>query len=249
MGAAEQIISLMPRHRVYLEGFGGTGAVFFKKRPAWMNVIIEKDGDTAAQLAAAMKAFEMSRAADGGRFLVRRADIFDYLSMALPVNPQVSPEPGAASPTSAGSGRNSSTAVGELAPDGSWQKILLDSLASSLEESSGSSGSWKQWASKSVPSSLVLWTWVPLTVERGYSLWPTPVAKTAQQGKCGESFEAKRRRGTKPGWNIVDVLGFMPHPEFLEWLMGFPIGWTEHPLSVTQLSLALHPSLEKPSCE
>jgi DNA adenine methylase len=80
MGAAEQIISMMPRHNVYLEGFGGTGAVFFKKRPAWLNVIIEKDGDTAAQLRVTMKASEMSRAADA-RFVVRHADAFDYLSL------------------------------------------------------------------------------------------------------------------------------------------------------------------------
>jgi site-specific DNA-adenine methylase len=43
MGAAEQIISMMPTHRMYLEGFGGTGAVMLKKRPAAINQIIEKD--------------------------------------------------------------------------------------------------------------------------------------------------------------------------------------------------------------
>lgn len=50
MGAAEQIVSMMPSHEIYVEGFGGTGAVLRKKRPAASNWIIEKNIDTAAQL-------------------------------------------------------------------------------------------------------------------------------------------------------------------------------------------------------
>jgi hypothetical protein len=49
------------------------------------------------------------------------------------------------------------------------------------------------------------------------------------------------------GWCVVDVTGFTSHPEFIEWLMGFPIGWTEHPLWATQLSLELPSSSVEPS--
>ena len=84
MGAAEQIISMMPPHRVYLEGFGGTGAVFFRKRPAAINVIIERDDWAAAQLRASVQAFDLSRpAAD---YVVIEGDVFDYAAglLAMP---------------------------------------------------------------------------------------------------------------------------------------------------------------------
>lgn len=154
------------------------------------------------------------------------------------VNPPVSPELAAVSPTSDGSGRNSSTPARELAQSGSWQRILLESLASSLEDSAGSSGKWKRWTSKSCPSSLVLMTWAPRTAAREYSLWPTPTASDATR-RAPETANGKLQRGAHTGWCVLDVVGFSPHPEFIEWLMGFPIGWTEHPLSVMQLSLEL----------
>lgn len=54
MGAAEQIISMMPPHRIYLEGFGGTGAVMLKKRKAELNIIVELDSCAAAVLRTTM---------------------------------------------------------------------------------------------------------------------------------------------------------------------------------------------------
>jgi len=149
----------------------------------------------------------------------------------------VLPELDAASSTIDGSGRNSSNVAGELAPAGSWQKTLLESLALSLV-SHGSCGKWKRWVTKRCPSSLGLMTWAPRTVDREYSLWPTPTVADAAR-RAPESANGKLLRGAHTGWCVLDVTGFSPHPEFIEWLMGFPIGWTEHPLSVMQLSLEL----------
>lgn len=69
-------------------------------------------------------------------------------------------------------------------------------------------------------------------------LWPTPTASDARR-RAPETKDGKLNRGARTGWCLLDVTGFSPHPEFIEWLMGYPIGWTEHPLSVTQLSLEL----------
>jgi site-specific DNA-adenine methylase len=83
MGAAEQIISMMPAHRVYLEGFGGTGAVLLRKRPAAVNVIIETDANAAAQLRVSVKACIAMAAANVN---IIEGDVFDYAAglLAMP---------------------------------------------------------------------------------------------------------------------------------------------------------------------
>lgn len=44
-GMAEQIVSLMPKHRSYLEPFFGSGAVLFNKPPSAIETINDIDGD------------------------------------------------------------------------------------------------------------------------------------------------------------------------------------------------------------
>ena len=44
-GMAEQIVSLMPRHRSYLEPFFGSGAVLFNKPPSAIETVNDLDGD------------------------------------------------------------------------------------------------------------------------------------------------------------------------------------------------------------
>jgi len=68
MGAAQQIISQMPPHRIYVEGFGGTGAVIARKAPAKVNIVIEKSGLAAARMRATMPP----------SVIIHRMDFFDY---------------------------------------------------------------------------------------------------------------------------------------------------------------------------
>lgn len=44
-GMAEQIVSLMPHHRSYLEPFFGSGAVLFNKPPSAIETVNDIDGD------------------------------------------------------------------------------------------------------------------------------------------------------------------------------------------------------------
>jgi hypothetical protein len=62
--------------------------------------------------------------------------------------------------------------------------------------------------------------------ETDFGLWPTPTATDSTRGSP-ETMEAKQARGANTGWSLIDVLGYIPHPEFAEWLMGWPIGWTD----------------------
>lgn len=61
-GVYQQIISQMPPHDVYVEPFFGTGAVFWRKRAARINVGI--DADPAMVARADRRAFELEGSAD-----------------------------------------------------------------------------------------------------------------------------------------------------------------------------------------
>jgi hypothetical protein len=75
----------------------------------------------------------------------------------------------------------------------------------------------------------MLWerqTLVHGTKESECGFWPTPNASDATRGSP-ELPKQKIKRGANTGWSLIDVLGYMPHPEFVEWLMGWPVGWTD----------------------
>ncbi len=74
--------------------------------------------------------------------------------------------------------------------------------------------------------------WVPRTAEIGCSSWPTPTASDAKRvtdfsRETLEKVFASRRPGN---CYLAEVLvgdyGVGLTPEFSEWLMGIPIGWT-----------------------
>jgi hypothetical protein len=58
------------------------------------------------------------------------------------------------------------------------------------------------------------------------SLLPTPRATDWKnpRGKTGNRSAASAYRA---GWTLYEALGGTPNPQFVEWLMGFPLGWTE----------------------
>lgn len=51
-GVAERIVSLMPRHSVYIEGFAGLGAVCLRKARAECELLVERQRDRASLLRA-----------------------------------------------------------------------------------------------------------------------------------------------------------------------------------------------------
>ena len=58
--------------------------------------------------------------------------------------------------------------------------------------------------------------------EFGLEVFYTPTARD-WKGMSGKGF--RERHGEKK--NLADFLGGVPNPEFSEWLMGWPIGWTD----------------------
>jgi hypothetical protein len=59
----------------------------------------------------------------------------------------------------------------------------------------------------------------PRIYELASGFWPTPVAS-----------ESKRTTPySQGGHSLAFTLGGMPNPRWLEWLMGFPVGWTSVP--------------------
>lgn len=67
--------------------------------------------------------------------------------------------------------------------------------------------------------------WVPHIHVSGCSLWPTP--RASARDNCGGSNARKsaKAKGT--------YLGRKANPDLLDWLMGFPIGWSALPPSET----------------
>jgi len=61
----------------------------------------------------------------------------------------------------------------------------------------------------------------------GYGLLPTPRASKASSSEKVEKWQARRDKGQRPGRDLGMVLGGTPHPEYLEVMMGYPVGWTE----------------------
>lgn len=57
-------------------------------------------------------------------------------------------------------------------------------------------------------------------------MWPTPLAKDGGRGGLRrESRTFRIRRGS--GLSLPEVLGGPTNPEWIEWVMGFPTGWTD----------------------
>jgi len=66
-------------------------------------------------------------------------------------------------------------------------------------------------------------------------MYPTPMART-KGGRGGGRGKGSISRGG--GLMLDNVLGGKPNPTFVEWLMGYPLGWTtlDSPLSATPSS-------------
>ena len=81
---------------------------------------------------------------------------------------------------------------------------------------------------------------VPNISGSGYSFWPTPKAQTGREGISPRTLEMVREGIAEasltrivlmperwPPGSWKEGIGKHPNPQFLEWLMGFPTGWTD----------------------
>jgi len=74
----------------------------------------------------------------------------------------------------------------------------------------------------------------PRTGDAGFGSWrktllPTPLAR---DWKCGSPAQRSRRRACQ----LNDLAGGLLHPGYVEWIMGFPSGWTACAPSATPSS-------------
>lgn len=67
------------------------------------------------------------------------------------------------------------------------------------------------------------------THEKGCSFWPTPTARDADRGGLSEevAVQTLTHRMNGRGLNLTEALGGPTNPTWVEWLMGFPEGWTD----------------------
>ncbi len=137
-------------------------------------------------------------------------------------------------------------------PASSTWKTAQCSLLGGLAEFSET---WPQWGLMVSGECSVVPIPALRTLDGDYGLLPTPVTKGLDGGKSGRA--AALRRGVLPsltvcgnynrkgasatsGDGLFTALGFTPPPSFLEWLMGFPIGWSGlEPLATVRFRLWL----------
>ncbi len=150
------------------------------------------------------------------------------------------------------SGRNVSESLGKFSPDGFFLKTSRE-----LFQTGSSEPSSVTWPASGMMRDGCVWELtrlVPRTKEKDGSLWPTLTA--SQRGATTAERNAKRLGGVtlesalaiwespKNRKNGPGVHGGL-NPNFLEWFMGFPIGWTERNLSGTRKSRSRRPSRGK----
>lgn len=68
---------------------------------------------------------------------------------------------------------------------------------------------------------------------RDRKLLPTPLAKDGARGGLTAAARERRAANTKTGLSLPEELGGPLNPTWVEWLMGFPAGWTDCAPSAT----------------
>lgn len=111
----------------------------------------------------------------------------------------------------------------------SWRTRQLSLLGGSEEYSE----TWPKWGSMHSGECSALAPREHHIHARGCSWWPTPVATDHKRGKGSKAHRLAnghavidRPSKSRYGATLVDILGGTPNPEWIEWLMGWPINWT-----------------------
>ena len=113
------------------------------------------------------------------------------------------------------------------------------SQRSFIEELTRFSATWPRSGTMRNGSAYLLPPWVCRITVTGFSLWPTPTASQARDLEFSMEQAIKRlRRNQRNGFQtgaasgsltdrVIDECGGYPTAEFVELLMGFPLGWTD----------------------
>ncbi len=107
-------------------------------------------------------------------------------------------------------------------------RLWRTAQCSLLADSDGYSETWPRWGSMRDGECSEQTMLVHPTDVNESGLWPTPNASDHIQRKTSASWKAKGRVNfvlSNP--EITGVSGGMLNPEWTEWLMGWPIGWTD----------------------
>jgi len=100
---------------------------------------------------------------------------------------------------------------------------LLFRLQPSMPPTSGSgSGSWL-----ATPTATANQLCPSMQKHKGCrEIWPTPTARDYRSDSASPEWTAARQADTR-GKTLPFAAGGMLNPEWVEWLMGYPAGWTE----------------------
>lgn len=163
----------------------------------------------------------------------------------FPASPSALPGTGLDHPTKDGSGQSSLDWFGNPGRFGLFVKTLLGSAA--YRSSPGYTATWKRQDTRSGCLRYRLHLSELRTSDTGRSLLPTPAA--SQIHKPIRSLIPSEQSGAHGimtcgalGMHYPSMIGKTIHPEFVEWMMGFPRKWTDPDctLSVMQLFLKSH---------
>ncbi len=110
---------------------------------------------------------------------------------------------------------------------GKWSQLGL--LVKMFAESSAwnSTKCFLIWKNLTTPANRLLFQLapsMPRTEEKGSGLLPTP---TARDYKYPNKKTRKERTGSSKGQALSELVGGPLNPEFCEYLMGYPSGWTD----------------------
>lgn len=112
---------------------------------------------------------------------------------------------------------------------GLLEKTLLDLFESYLMKYFPNS---KEWATKQGHTGLKLGMLEGYSEEKGLLLWPRPTTGAPLCGGTGNFRQMEKLRDAgiiteEERKNLTCGNGGKSNPDLMEWLMGFPIGWTE----------------------
>ena len=158
------------------------------------------------------------------------------------------------------SSREGSRASRSAPPESDWRRLMsvgygLSSLASFAyyvrasrswrtsqdsiaEDLATFSGTWPRSGMTRNGIAYALPTLVPRTAVSGCSLWPTPTARDYKDVGRNTNYASLYRKGKLAGFvahrqPAGEPIGSL-NPAWVEWLMGFPSGWTDSAPSATQ---------------